>query len=576
MYSKECLSRIKETANLIEVVREHLACRRVGKLFKALCPFHQETSPSFVVHEAGTHYHCFGCGAHGDVISFLMGVQRYSFREAVEWLSDKYGIPLSQSVSTELDQKGNDHRRILDCLQEAVQLFQAVLFYTDQGHQALEYLRKERGFDLSDCIRFKIGFAPARNAQDFFPGISLSLLKEAGLCRGSGSFFFANRIVFPISTWKDHVVGFTSRLLKEGKSSPKYVNTPDSPLFKKGEHFFGLAHARSAITRVHSVHLVEGPFDAMRLFQNGIENTLAVLGSSLTEMHVKRLLDLGVQRVYLIPDGDQAGLLALKKWGHLLIQNLIDVRVLQLPQGFDPDTFLLRNGLAAWKSHFDDPLDYISYLFHQDFPKPPTFAEKTKWVKSMLKLMDSWKDPILLHAALQQLSDLTQIEKSELVLYGKTQGPLPHVSNREEHSGVLLEREFIKLAVFLLSMDPNLVKEGLEVVKESMLFIEVWRRVRAAIDKVRGSKEAGLVMLILELGEGEAEQVEALGNPAYSLEKAKECFKHLCKELIKRDWLLQREKMRMEIQSGRLKDEEAIRMTEDLVRMGKSPPDQPW
>ncbi|WP_108623756.1 DNA primase [Candidatus Similichlamydia epinepheli] len=570
MYDKSDLGRIKDSASIVDVARHYISCSKMGGLYKALCPFHHETTPSFVIYENNASYHCFGCGAHGDVISFIMGIQNCSFRDAVEWLANRYGITLGDNSSLAVSDRDMKNR-LRDCLKEVSKIFNLILFYTKSGRRSVNYLIEERKFDLSDLVRFGVGFCPEADVKSVFPKIPISLLQDSGVARASGQLFFSGRVVFPISTWSGNVVGFTGRNMDATKRNSKYVNTPETSLFKKSGLFFPMNFFKQELIKKKFVFLVEGPLDAIRLIQNGFSTTLSLLGSSLTEHHVRQLQKWGVERAYLALDGDEAGIAACKKWGNLLIQNLVDVRVIQLPKGSDPDSFVLEHGSNGWNERFESAVDYVSFLFHRAFPRTPNFSEKTKWVKEMLRLCESWTDPILKQAALERIIELSQVElvrSSEVRRVAKSK----EIDSKDCASS-LLEKEFIRLAVPLMFLDSCLAKRGLELVEEHMLFDPCWKRVKIAMSQMQKKEASGSAAFLLLLTREDAIEVEKLGRLDCSVDRAREFFKCICKELVKRSWSLQRDQIKMEIQAGKLRAEEALSAASKLARMGQTPPE---
>ena len=241
MYTKDSLQTLKEKIDLIDVVASQIELKRAGAVYKSLCPFHDEKSPSFSIKRGDTHYHCFGCGAHGDAIQFLMQLQGLTFREAVEMLAERFHIPLQEDEKVE---KGISSLQLQDVLNFASHFYHFYLQRTEEGRVALNYLTK-RGLSLDFIRRFEIGFAP--EGSDLFlkamreKNFSMELMIAAGLLTKDGRrTFFRERVTFPVRNPRGSVIGFSARKIKEETFGGKYINTSETQLFKKSRHLFAV------------------------------------------------------------------------------------------------------------------------------------------------------------------------------------------------------------------------------------------------------------------------------------------------------------------------------------------------
>ena len=418
LFSKDSLETLRQRIDLVDVLSGHIDLKKAGASYKALCPFHDEKSPSFMVQKGDAHYHCFGCGAHGDAITFLMTHLKMSFNDAVESLAQKFHVPLE---IVEGEAKGPNKSVLKEALDAAARFFHFYLLHTEEGHEALRYLYS-RGIDLDFIRHFQIGLAPKaagalrKMLQSQF--IKDEAMAEAGLIapgkEGGWRDFFQERITFPICDAAGAVIGFSARKFREGTFGGKYVNTPETPLFKKSRVLFGLHHCRRRIVKERKAIIVEGQIDALRLIQNGFNITLAGQGTAFGEGHVKELTHLGILEVFLALDGDEAGQEATRKIGDLFQREGIEVRVVPLPSGSDPDTFLRKAGAAAFLTLLENAGDYLSFLVkHEgrrvDLASP---AGKNELIARLARQIRAWEKPLMVHESLRKLAHLMQVPES--------------------------------------------------------------------------------------------------------------------------------------------------------------------
>lgn len=340
IYTKESLEVLRGKIDLVEVLSAHMDLKKAGAAYKGLCPFHDEKTPSFMIQRGDTHYHCYGCGAHGDAIHFLMHAQRMNFSEAVEYLATKFQVHLDRAEKERIAQ-GPPRAKLKEALEEACRMYHFLLLYTEGGKEALKFLYA-RGITNDFIQRFEIGFAAPdpellkalAQAKDF----SEEILQAAGLITNRRD-FFVDRILFPIRDATGAVIGFSGRKYKEETFGGKYVNTPETALFKKSKTLFGLNYCRRRIAKERKVIIVEGQIDALRLIYAGFDMTVAGQGTAFGEGHVQELVQLGIQQAILALDSDVAGQAAAVKVGDLFQKKGVEVRVVRLPAGQDPDLF---------------------------------------------------------------------------------------------------------------------------------------------------------------------------------------------------------------------------------------------
>lgn len=350
--TEECLLNLRKKIDILEVLNGHLSMQRTGGTYKALCPFHTEKTPSFVVNVGQNHYHCYGCGAHGDAISFLMNYLGMRFTEAVEQLATRFHVPLQyEEGKVQKNTAALTAHKI--CLKETKELYQVHLLQSAEGRRAQEYLKK-RGLGLDFIKAFCLGYCPSNEevTLEFFRKKKWKKedLIQAGLAKeykGRLRPFFTNRISIPINDVAGNVIGFSARKIDEDVFGGKYINTPETPLFKKSHILFGLSYARRRIVKEKRVILAEGQLDVLRLIHEGLDLAVAAQGTALGKDHVRELLRLGIESAYIAFDGDKAGQEAAIKVGQLLQIEGVEVLVVPFLEKDDPDSYIQKHGRDA-------------------------------------------------------------------------------------------------------------------------------------------------------------------------------------------------------------------------------------
>ena len=367
--------RVKQQADIVRVVGEYVRLKKSGQNFTGLCPFHQEKTPSFAVHPVRQMYHCFGCGAGGDVFKFVMEMEKVSFPDAVRTVAEKCGIPIGSFGSRgggEASQQATSKRRALVEMHRTAAAFFVRQLETPEGRAARAYL-EERGLKPATIARFGLGWAPSagealtRHLRTKFPA---ALVDASGLVSsrsggGSDQMFdrFRRRVMFPIATESGQVVAFGGRAL--GDEPPKYLNSPETEIYRKSHLLYNLDRAREAIRREGYAILVEGYMDAIALVEAGIENVVASCGTSLAEPQV-RLLSRFTRNVVVNYDVDAAGQAATDRSLTLLLGREFELRLLVLPTSggkkSDPDEFVRREGAAAFRGLLARSPSFLDYL----------------------------------------------------------------------------------------------------------------------------------------------------------------------------------------------------------------------
>ncbi len=353
-YAESLLDEIRQKTDIVGIVSEDVVLRKTGKNYVGLCPFHAERTPSFSVSPDKQIYYCFGCGAGGNVYSFLMKQRGLTFPEAVQELAAKAGVPLPEEEQTAEEKARRQEKEQLYAVNEqAAQYFSGLLTDSRLGAGAMAYL-KQRGIEGQSIKDFRLGYA-APGWDDLLrrltgKGYTPELLAKAGLViarpEGNGYYDrFRDRLMFPISDVSGRVIGFGGRILGEGV--PKYLNSPETPLFEKGRNLYGLHLAKAAIRQNNQAIIVEGYMDVVAPYQSGIRNLVASLGTALTAEQGRLLHQYG-QDMILAYDADGAGQAATLRGMDILAEIGCNVRIVTLPEGEDPDTFVRRQGKAAF------------------------------------------------------------------------------------------------------------------------------------------------------------------------------------------------------------------------------------
>ncbi len=365
------IDQIQEKIDIVDVISKYLPLKKTGRSYKALCPFHHEKTPSFIVSQDKQIYHCFGCGAGGNVFSFLMRYENLEFPEAVEMLAEKAHIAIPRSTTREKEALNSLANQLYKVNELACQFFQACLA---NNKVAKDYLNA-RGIGDETIKRFKIGYAPDawEGLLNFFKnkGIEPAILEKAGLiiANDKGGYYdrFRHRIIFPIIDLKEKVLGFGGRVMDT--SLPKYINSPETYIYSKGKNLYGLNFSKEYIKKKGHALVVEGYLDFIIPYQAGINNLIATLGTALTVDQIK-LLKRFVNTVIMVYDPDEAGEAASLRNLDLFISEDVNVYVAELPAGYDPDSYIRKFGaedfmglLKSSKNLFDYKLDKLSLRF---------------------------------------------------------------------------------------------------------------------------------------------------------------------------------------------------------------------
>src|SRR6202140_3922751 len=394
--------KVKQQADIVRVVGEYVRLKKTGKDFSGLCPFHQEKTPSFTVSPIKQIFYCFGCGKGGDVYNFVMAMEKCEFPEAVKLIAEKCGIAIPRSKERSPEERKENQRRALlvELHREAQTFFVKQLEGMLEGKAARAYL-EDRGLDEDSIARFGIGYAPSGGdalLRHLKHKYDEKLLAESGLVsrdQSAGRLFdrFRRRITFPISNDSGKIVAFGARAL--GDDMPKYLNSPETPIYSKSNVLYHMDRAKEALRRQDFAILVEGYMDAIAVARAGISNVVASCGTSLAEPQIK-LLGRFTRRVIVNYDPDNAGQAATERSISILLEQDFEVRVLALPGKADPDKFIREQGADAYTKLLKESPPYVDYLIARARQMDMTTAEgKLRAVNFLLPYVQKIPNRIL-------------------------------------------------------------------------------------------------------------------------------------------------------------------------------------
>ncbi|MGK7312172.1 MAG: DNA primase [Candidatus Longimicrobiales bacterium M2_2A_002] len=490
MIPDRVVEEVRERADIVEVIGEHVDLKRSGKEFKALCPFHNEKTPSFYVVPGKGFYKCFGCGESGDVFGFLMDYVGLSFNEAVEKLASRYGVEIpKQKEYREEDDRLKPYR-------EAVAF--AADFYERQlreeaGATAREYLDR-RGIDDEAAARFRLGYAPdgwrALRDAAHQHGFEDDVLETAGLIKTSEKSpepydRLRDRLIFPITDIRGTVIGFGGRVLSGDAQGPKYLNSPETPLYHKGRELYGLHWSKTAIRREEAALVVEGYMDYVSLAGREIENVVAALGTAMTPEQAQ-LLTRYAGQVLLLYDSDAAGLRATFRSGDEILRAGGHPMVVTLPPGEDPDSVAREGGGEGLQPYLDDAVDLLERKF-QILEERGYFEDVEgirKALDGLLPTLRAAKDATLRDIYVDRVAKRTGVRRETLEQEIRAARPSPRraVSQRREEPAPSSSKDSTeRLLLLLLVRDTGRIRQVESLVEPEVLRGQVNRELYSAL-----------------------------------------------------------------------------------------------
>ena len=419
-FSSDLLEEIRNRCDIVDIISEYVHLKPAGKGFKGLCPFHGEKTPSFMVSPEKQLFHCFGCGEGGNVFNFLMKYEKYSFFEAVEMLAKKSGVslPVDEEKENLLYRK---KERLYELNNLAANYYRECLFRTNQGKKIINYLKK-RGINDTGVEKYKLGYAPpVWDALTNFlkkKGYTCEELIKAGLIKKSKIEekyidYFRDRIIFPIFHLSGRVIGFGGRVLDD--SLPKYINSPETLVYNKGSNLYNLNFAKEDIRKKNYIIIVEGYTDVLITQQYEFNNVAASLGTALTTKQIdliKRFTD----TVLIAYDADSAGNMAALRSLDLLVEAGLGIKVLALPQGYDPADFLIKKGIKPFQNLIDRSLSLIDYKLKLLYSNHSveTIEGKVKVIKGILPTLSVIGNEVELRAQIKKISEELKLSEEAI------------------------------------------------------------------------------------------------------------------------------------------------------------------
>ena len=487
----ESVEVVKATADIVALVEGYTRLRKSGARFVGLCPFHQEKTPSFGVSPDRGSFKCFGCGEGGDAIAFVEKLENLDFVGAIEFLADRFNVPLEyEESSPEQDRQRRQRERLFALLEQATSFYERHLWDSPRGEAARSYL-ESRGLGEEVCRDYRLGLAPggatlAGKARE--KGFTAQELGAAGLVNRRGNDYFNGRLLFPLADARGRVRGFQARKLREDDPlRAKYVNSPEGELFRKGDMLYGLDRARVAIAKQERAVVVEGNTDVLALRQAGLEPVVASMGTALTDRQLKELSRL-THKAWLCFDGDAAGEAATLRGMELAAAQGFDVRVVTLPPGRDP---------ADLANEFDELLgraeSYLSYRVRLEIERAPDRQEAFVRVREVLSRFQ--EDSPERQDAVRLAADRLDLPKETQAGFAPSRGgrATGEISPRLLEKGFRLERD----ALAGVAAHPDL-RDLLAELSADHFDAELHRRARAHLLDP-GEPDEELVPLLAEL-----------------------------------------------------------------------------
>lgn len=406
---------VRERLNIVDVVSEYVPLKKRGKNYVALCPFHSEKTPSFTVNEEKQIFYCFGCGVGGDVFSFVMRHENLPFPDALRVLAEKAGVELREG------RRERGVKELYDVARRAMEFYHNRLLSSPEGEKARRYLR-ERGLKDETIGEFRLGYTDSTG--EALPahlksiGISIEAAKRAGLVtiRGGRPYdYLRGRVIFPIFDVTGRVIAFGGRIIGEG--GPKYLNSPETPLFRKRDVLYGLNLTKEWITREGYALIVEGYMDLLALYQSGIRNVVATLGTALTTDHVGRLKRYG-RVLYPLFDSDEAGRKAALRGLDVFLREDVEARVVLLPEGKDPDQFVREEGPERLRGEIGKAIPLFDFYLEETIKgmDPDDLHSKAGAIGEITETLLKVRDPVRRSLYLRRVSEALKIDESALVM----------------------------------------------------------------------------------------------------------------------------------------------------------------
>ena len=436
-FSSDLLEEIRNRCDIVDVISEYVHLKPAGKGFKGLCPFHGEKTPSFMVSPEKQLFHCFGCGEGGNVFNFLMKYEKFSFFEAAKMLAKKSGVslPVDEEKENFLDR---EKERLYKLNNLVANYYRECLFRTNQGKKVINYFKK-RGINDTSVEKYRLGYAPPdwdaltnflKKKEYSYEELIKARIVNKSKIEGKYIDYFRDRIIFPIFNLSGRVIGFGGRVLDD--SLPKYINSPETLVYNKGSNLYSLNFAKEDIRKKNYVIIVEGYTDVLITQQYEFNNVAASLGTALTTKQidlVKRFTD----TVLIAYDADSAGNMATIRSLDLLVKAGLEVKVIDLPQGYDPADFLIKKGKTAFQNLIDGSLSLIDYKLKLLYSKNniKTIEGKVKVIKGIIPTLSIIGNEVELRAQIKKISEELILSEEAILIELKkyTRGSIDSSNN---------------------------------------------------------------------------------------------------------------------------------------------------
>ena len=571
---QDTIDRIRDTADIVDVVSHHVDLKKRGRNFFGLCPFHNEKTPSFSVAPDKGIYHCFGCGNGGSALNFIMEIEKISFVEAVTQLGKQLGI--------EVEISGDDSNEFFGKLYEihklATELFHETLF-SDRGQKAKEYLLN-RGLNEDSLKLFKVGFVPEESSYLFNSIKSKNYDKE--IMEKSGLFGFSksktydrfrSRIMFPISNTAGKIIAFGGRIFEKDDPA-KYMNSPETPLYKKSEVFYGLDITREAIRKKESAILVEGYTDLIQLYQAGVKNVVAVSGTAFTERHVNQIRRF-TSKVYLCYDGDLAGKNAARKAGYSLLKGGIDSKVIVIPDGLDPDDWINRDGKNKFVSNgINKSLELLKFHLKSCNYTKKSPSERSAIMDEILKEVSEVQDPLIRQDFVKKLALVDRIEENEvlqkLTLQMKKRN-YNYSEDEDKSRDTLFNSTHEKAELGIIKVLVSNDKDARTFIKKNLKINQIKNpKLNKLVETLLTTKEASPLEIISTFNSSEERELISKtlmdeDDTSSIIQMAEDCLKTLKKLSIEKKI----DQMRIKIREMESKNQDTTKLIKEIVEKQK-------
>jgi DNA primase len=575
------IDEVRQRASIIEVVSDFVSLKKTGKNHLGLCPFHSERTPSFTVNEEKGIFHCFGCGAGGNVFNFLMRASQMSFPEAVRAMAKRYGVPLpTRELSEEEKRRRSLRGKLYEVNETAADYYHRTLTSLKEGEEGRQYLA-QRGISEETIREHRLGFAPAgwdslvlylqKNGAPLNLAETVGLIlprKEGTVSSGRPGFFdrFRRRVMFPIISEGGRVLGFGGRIIEEGKGEgelppPKYMNSPESPIYSKGQTLYGLNAAKGFIREKGNALIVEGYMDLLSLYQAGFRNGVASLGTALTSSQL-RLLGRYAREAFLIFDADESGEKATQRSLDLFLQEGISAKVVTLPAGYDPDSLIRKEKAARFEQVLAEALPLVEYLFQQALRRhgADSVEGKVRIVREMIPALSRLPDPLERNLYIERIALRLGLKESQVRDQFRGGEPVEAESEKlpsPAHRGPAHERVLLQLMI----LNPAVISR----VQETM-----------GKEGFSDLRHQNLARKLLELGEGR----EEIDIQEFLSGTEEEDLRDLVSELLlEEESLVDPDRMLEDclrkVKLSRIR-QEIQRVDEEIRQRSREKKDEPW